>query len=132
MRREFAQDVFPGTAVGNLRQSFRTVVKLAVGIGILKFIGEDAADGVGIAHFERPGPGLFDLDEGVAVFGLIGWAGRREHQVQKRRARAPAPHGQHRKQGREQASFHVVSSGRIIPRLQRNGGRACPPVRIDA
>ena len=60
--------------MGNLRQSFRPVVKLAVGIGILKFVGENAADGIGVAHFERLGPGLLDLDEGIAVLGLMGWA----------------------------------------------------------
>ena len=79
MRGEFAQDVLSGTAVGNLRQSLRAIVKLSAGIGVLKFVGEDAAHGVGVAHFERPGPGLLDLDEGIAVSGLIGWAPRREH-----------------------------------------------------
>ena len=117
--------------MGNLRQGLRAIVKLATGIGILKFIGEDAADGVGIAHFERLGPGLLDLDEGIAVFGLMGWAVGPEHEIQKRRVRAPAPHGQRCEQGGEQASFHVVSSGRMIPRLQRNGGRAPRPSRID-
>jgi hypothetical protein len=128
MRREFAQDVLTGTAVGNLRQSLCPIVKLAVGIGILKFLGQDAANGVGISHFEGLRPRLLDLDESVAVFGVVGWAVGCEHQIQKQRARAPAPHGQHRKHGKEQASFHVVSSGGMIPRRQRNGGRGVPPV----
>jgi hypothetical protein len=74
-------------------------VKLAVGIGILKFLGEDTANGVVVARFERLGPGLLKLDEGIAAFGLMAWAIRREHQVQKQRARAPAPHRQRCKQG---------------------------------
>jgi hypothetical protein len=111
MGREFAQDIPSGTAAGNLGQSFRPIMKLAVGIGILKFGGENAADGIRIAHFERLCPRLLDLDEGVAVLGVVGWAVGCEQQIQKRRASVPAHHGQHRKQDKAQAGFHVCFPG---------------------
>ena len=72
---EFAQDVFSGTAVGNLSQRFGTSVEFAVRIGVLKFIGQNASDRVGIVHFERLGPCLLKLDQG-ALRLLLGERGR--------------------------------------------------------
>jgi len=74
MRIEFAEDIFAGTAVRNLSQSFRPAVKFAVGIGILKFFGKNAADGIRVVCFERLGPCLLELDESMGVLSLRGRA----------------------------------------------------------
>ena len=46
--------------IGNVCQSFRPIVEFALGIGILKFVGQDAANLSGIMQFERLGPGLLE------------------------------------------------------------------------
>ncbi len=69
--------------MGNLGQSFGPGVQFAFRIGVLKFIGQDASDRVGIVRFESLRPGLFELDECIAVFGLGRGAGCSEQRERR-------------------------------------------------
>jgi hypothetical protein len=71
VRREFAQNIFAGATMWNLGQGFGTVVNGAVGINILKFIGENASYGIGVAQFECSSPGLFDLHQDIGFLSLM-------------------------------------------------------------
>ncbi len=59
---EFAQDIFAGTTMRNLGQSFGAIMKRAVGIRVLKFLGQNAADGIDVVTLQRLRPGLLKLD----------------------------------------------------------------------
>ena len=71
VRRELAQNIFPGTASGDLRQGFGTVVNGSIRINILKFVRQDASHGTGVAQFECSCPGLFDLHQDLGFLSLV-------------------------------------------------------------
>ena len=73
---------FPGRRVGICARGFGTVVNGSVRIDILKFVGQDTSDGVGVAQFECRRPGLFDLHQDLGFLslmtGTVGGLGRQK------------------------------------------------------
>jgi len=55
------------------RNRLGTFVSHINNINILKFFGQDAADGVGIPQFKGSRPRLFDLDEDIGFLTLMTW-----------------------------------------------------------
>jgi hypothetical protein len=73
VRMQFAQLIASRPAVDDARQVLSTATQHPIKIHLLEFLGQNAADGVGIVPLERLRPGLFKSNQGALLLSLPGW-----------------------------------------------------------
>ena len=67
----FGEPVGPGLSLRDLCQRLSAGVDRAVDVGVFKFVGEDAGDGIGVFVGESVGPVALEFNKGGLCLGLV-------------------------------------------------------------